>query len=313
MQVFSIAEDASHTVRDILNAMRHRNALGAGLLLVALISAGCGSGKPIVVGSKNTTEDTLLAEIAAQHVEHRLGRKVQRRLTLGGTAIVYQEFQNNGISLYPEYTGAIETEILKEQPGPDVQLVFERAKGEILRVSQAELFPPLGINNNTVILVKPDDARREKVVTLDDAAAAPDGWKLGVTMEFDERRDGTMVLNTYHLPMSAPVRSMELMALFRAFDEGQLSMIAANATDGPLAAHNWTVLRDDRHSFPPQQACFMVRQDVLVAEPRLRAALAELSGKFTNDIMRKLNAQVDVDHVPIAQVAAAFLKQAGLP
>jgi glycine betaine/choline ABC-type transport system substrate-binding protein len=291
--------------------MMHR-LLGVGLLLIALAGAGCG-GKPIVVGSKNSTEDTLLAEIAAQHLEHRLGRKVQRRLSVGGTPITYQEFQNNGISLYPEYTGAVETEILKEQPATDPSAVFERAKGEMLRLNQAELLPPLGINNTTVILVKPADALREKVETLSDAAAVKDGWKLGVTIDFDERPDGLPVLNSYRLPMSASVRSMDLQALFGAFAAGQFTMIAASATDGALAGHDWKVLRDDRHGFPPEQACFLVRQDALVAEPRLRAALSDLSGKFSNDVMRKLNAQVDVEHRPVAQVAAAFLEQAGLP
>ena len=293
--------------------MKHRRALGAALLLIALTGVGCERRKPIVVGSKNSTEDILLAEIAAQYVEHRLGRKVQRRFSMGGTPIAYQEFQNGGISFYPEYTGAIETEILKEPPTADPSLVFERAKGEMLRLSQAELLNPLGINNTTVMLVKPEDASREKVETLSDAAAAKQGWKLGVTIEFDERADGLPVLRSYRLPMSAPVRSMELTALFQAFDEGQFTMIAAHATDGPLVGRDWKVLRDDRHGFPPEQACFLVRQDAMVAEPRLRVALSELSGKFTNDLMRKLNAQVDVDHLAPAQVAAAFLRQAGLP
>jgi len=168
--------------------MKNSRVWGAGLLLLALAGAGCGRGKPIVVGSKNSTEDILLAEIAAQHLEHRLGRKVQRRLNLGGTQIVYQEFQNSGISFYPEYTGAIEAEILKEQPSTDAAALFARASGEMLRVGQAELLNPLGIDNTTVILVKREDALRMKVETLSDAAAAKDGWKVGVTVEFDEHR-----------------------------------------------------------------------------------------------------------------------------
>jgi len=293
--------------------MKNSRVWGAGLLLLALAGAGCGRGKPIVVGSKNSTEDILLAEIAAQHLEHRLGRKVQRRLNLGGTQIVYQEFQNSGISFYPEYTGAIEAEILKEQPSTDAAALFARASGEMLRVGQAELLNPLGIDNTTVILVKREDALRMKVETLSDAAAAKDGWKVGVTVEFDERTDGFPVLNTYHLPMSAAVRSMDLISLFRAFDAGQLTLIAANATDGPLVGRDWKALRDDRHGFPPEEACYLVRQDALAGEPRLRATLLELSGKFSNDTMRKLNAQVDVDHRPPAEVAAGFLQQAGLP
>jgi osmoprotectant transport system substrate-binding protein len=89
-------------------------------------------------------------------------------------------------------------------------------------------------------------------------------------------------------------------------------MIAANATDGPLAAHDWAVLDDDRKVFGAYQACVMVRQEVLDDDPKLKPALAELSGKFNNDIMRKLDAAVDVNHRQVREVAAEFLTQVGL-
>jgi len=89
-------------------------------------------------------------------------------------------------------------------------------------------------------------------------------------------------------------------------------MIAANVTDGPLAAHDWTILRDDKKVFGSYQACPMVRQDAIAEEPKLKPALQELAGKLTNEKMRKLNAAVDVDHRQPSQVAAEFLAQSGL-
>ena len=56
----------------------------------------------------------------------------------------------------------------------------------------------------------------------------------------------------------------------------------------------------------------MVRKELIAAEPGLRAALAELSGKIHADTMQKLNAQVDLMNRPLAMVAADFLAQAGL-
>ena len=46
--------------------------------------------------------------------------------------------------------------------------------------------------------------------------------------------------------------------------------------------------------------------------PGLREALLELSGKFTNQKMQNLNFQVDAQHRRVAEVAADFLRQAGL-
>jgi glycine betaine/choline ABC-type transport system substrate-binding protein len=105
-------------------------ALLALLVLVALTAGGCRRAKTIVVGSKGSTEQMLLGEITAQHLESRLGRKIDRRFNVGGTLIAFQSLQNGDIGVYPEYTGAIETEILKEQPSTDPALVFERARLE---------------------------------------------------------------------------------------------------------------------------------------------------------------------------------------
>ncbi|MGD1096865.1 MAG: glycine betaine ABC transporter substrate-binding protein [Bryobacteraceae bacterium] len=280
---------------------------------IALVSTGCGnSKKPITVGSKNFTEQVILGEIIAQHLEHRLNRPVARRLNLGGTLLSYGALVNGEISLYPEYTGTIEAEILKEQAAPDAAMVFERSRLEMARTAQMELLNPLGIDNTFVMVVRSADARKYNLHTLSDAAKVTDGWKLGVGYEFEQRIDGMPALENYHLPMGAPIRSMDLGLLYKALDQGQVTMIAANATDGPLAAHDWTTLEDDKKVFGSYQACVMVRQSLLAAEPQLKPALDELSGKFTNEIMRKLDADVDVNHRRVSDVAAEFLTRAGL-
>ena len=283
------------------------------VLTLAIAAPACGpKEKPIIVGSKNFTEQVVLGEIIAQHLEHRLGKPVTRRLNLGGTLLTYQALLNGEISVYPEYTGTIEAEILKETPSTDPAQVYERARGQIALRSQITLMDPLGVDNFFVMVIRGEDSRKNHITTLSEAAQAKPGWKLGMGYEFEQRIDGMPALNQYHLPFGAPPRSMDLGLLYRALDEGQVTMIAANATDGPLAAHDWTVLKDDRKVFGAYQACIMARQDALRTEPKLGPALAELSGKLNNETMRKLDAAVDVDHRQPSQVATEFLAQAGL-
>ncbi|MGH7164584.1 MAG: glycine betaine ABC transporter substrate-binding protein, partial [Nitrospiraceae bacterium] len=62
---------------------------------------GCTEERPITVGSKNFTEQVILGEIVAQHLEHRLSRTVDRKLNLGGTLLVHQALVNGEIDLYP--------------------------------------------------------------------------------------------------------------------------------------------------------------------------------------------------------------------
>ncbi len=293
--------------------------LTASLLMIlapvcaSVVITGCGkSQKPLVVGSKNFTEQVLLGEIISQHLEHRLQRKIQRRLNLGGTLLAYQALQSGEVSLYPEYTGTVEAEILKERAADDPSVVYEHSRLELMRQAQIALLNPLGIDNTFAMVVRTSDAQREHLTTLSQAAQVKDGWKLGVGYEFQQRNDGLPALNVYHLPMGAPPRSMDLGLLYKALEQGQVTMIAANATDGPLASPDRTVLEDDKKAFGTYQACIMVRQDMLTDEPALKPALDELSGKFTNAVMRKLDAAVDIDHRQPREVAAEFLAQAGL-
>jgi osmoprotectant transport system substrate-binding protein len=285
--------------------LRVRTAL---TLLCAGLLTSCGSKKPVVVGSKNETEQMLLGEIVAQHLERRLGRTVVRRTGLGGTAILYQSIISGEIGVYPEYTGLIASEILKEVADPKPEIVLARVRGEMDRV-QLQVLDPLGFDNPSAIVAKATGM--EKINNLSDAAKTDKRWKLGIPAEFQSRSDGLQALSSYRIPMMPP-RVLDPKQLFTALEKGDVDMIAARATDGRLSSPDWKVLTDDRQVFPPYQAALLVRKDLIAAEPGLRPALAELSGKFSADIMRKLNAEVDVSGRPIAAVAADFLTQAGL-
>jgi len=260
----------------------------------------------------NSTEQVLLAEIVAQHLEHRLGRTVERRPNLGQTVNAYQALQSGEVNIYPEYSGSIMTEILKEQPSAEAAQIFQRARGEMKRTAQLELLDPLGIDNRFVAVIRADDPRADKASTLSEAAAVKDGWALGVTAEFQQLSDGMPALTQYKLPMKAAPRSMDGGDLFAALEKGTATMIVTRATDGHLTQAAWKTLSDDRNLFVPKQAALLVQGSLLAALPSARPALQELSGKFNVEKMRKLNAQVDLDHMQPKDVAASFLTELGL-
>jgi osmoprotectant transport system substrate-binding protein len=285
---------------------------GCALLSLLLLLSACNRTQPIVVGSMSDTGQAVVAEAVAQHLEHRLSRKIGRRLNAGSQMIVYQALTGGQIALYPEYTGAIVTGLLKETPDPQPSVILERARAEMLRTARLELLDPLGYQNPPVMVVRKTDAVKAQVKTLGDAAEAAFRWKVGLSYDFQQRPDGLPAFNTYKLPMAQGVRAMEAGQLFPALQSGEVTMISSNFTDGHLTAPEFQILEDDRHAFPPEQACLLVRADALTAEPRLRPALAELAGKFTTAGVRKMAAQVDLSHRNPAEVAAEFLAQAGL-
>jgi osmoprotectant transport system substrate-binding protein len=281
-----------------------------------LVLHGCstpGAKPPIRIGSKNFTEQVVLGEIIAQHVEHRLHRSVERRLNLGGSLLAHQALLSGQIDLYPEYSGTAQAAILKDPIETDPAAVLTGVKAEYLRRFQAEWLDPLGIDDTFAMVVAGPEARARNLETLTDASKAPETWTLGVGYEFEQRADGLAALDrAYHLRWKGAPATMDLGLLYHALEQGEVTMIAANSTDGLLSQMDLRVLRDDQHAFPPYQVSIVVRQDILRETPGLREALAELSGKFTNQKMQNLNFQVDAQHRPVAQVAAEFLKQSGL-
>jgi len=280
------------------------------VLLCAGLLVSCGSSKkPIIVGSKDETEQMILGEIVAQHVERRLGRTVVRRTGLGSTGVVYQAILSDSIGIYPEYTGLIESEILKEPADKDPQIVFARVKREMDRIAHLDVLDSLGLDNPSAMVVAAKGA--EKIANLTDAARAEARWKLGMTYEFQSRGDALQALAPYRLPVAA-TRVIDPKQLFAALEKGDVNMIATRATNGHLMSPDWKIVADDQKVFPSYEACLLVRKDLIMAEPMLRPALAELSGKFNLETMRKLNAQVDIEHRAVAAVAADFLTQAGL-
>jgi osmoprotectant transport system permease protein len=284
------------------------------LAALALLGSGCGhSKKPIVIGSKDSTGQLVLAELVAQHLEHRLGRPVVRNFNLGNTAAIFQALMNDEIGIYPEDTGTIQATVLKENPSLDAATTLERVRSEMRRIAQAEVMDPLGIDNSWAIIISRDEAARNKIETLSDAQNAKTGWKLGVTRDFNERSDGLATLNQYRLPMGAMTFIGDPNAIYEAYQNGKVTMVAGNLTDGWLARNaNWKALRDDKKVFGNYQTCLIARVNLLANDPKIQPALAELSGKITTADMQKLNARVGADHKKPADVVAEFLAQAGL-
>ena len=282
------------------------------VLSLLALAGGCSSRAAIRVGSKNFTEQVVLGEIIAQHLEHRLHAPVERKLNLGGTLLAHGALVNREIDLYPEYTGTALAAVLKAPIQTDPAAVFELVRSEYARKFQLDWLTPLGIDDTFAMVIRGPDARARNLSSLSEAAAQS-GWTLGVGYEFEQRQDGLAALGkTYGFKWAGAPKTMDLGLLYEALAEGQVNMIAANSTDGLLSKMDLRILQDDRHAFPPYQVAIVARQDSLRDHAGMREALLELSGKFTNEKMQQLNYRVDGEHQSVKQVAADFLKQAGL-
>jgi len=282
---------------------------------MAALAGGCGHGgqRKIVVGSKFFTEQVLLAELLAQHIEARTGIPVERKTNLGGTLLVHKAMLAGELDVYVEYTGTALTTVLNEAPRGGASTVYERVKQEYAGRFGMEVGKPLGFENTFAMVIRGEDAKKLGLQKLSDLAGVAPKWRAGVGYEFLERPDGfTGLCQRYGLQFREKPQVMDLGLIYRALVDRQVDIVAGNSTDGLIEALGLVALEDDAHYFPPYDAVPITRKATLEQFPKLRAALAELAGKISPADMRRMNYAVDRLHEEPTAVVREFRKAKGL-
>ena len=129
-------------------------------MLLLLIGCRPSHSEHIVVGSKNFSEQVVLAELLAQHIEARLHVPVERRFYLAGSYIAHQAVLADRIDIYPEYTGTALTAILKQAPNWDANAVFNEVREQYEKRFHLTVSSPLGFNNSFAMVMRGADARK---------------------------------------------------------------------------------------------------------------------------------------------------------
>ncbi len=267
--------------------------------------------RPVVVGSKPFGESYLLAEMFALLLEAR-GHRVDRRLGLGSTEVLFQGLRGGSVDVYPEYTGTGLLAILGESPRGDRRTVFRRVSAAFRDRWGIRWLPPLGFENTYAISVREETAERYGLRTLSDLAAVGDPLTGGFSPDFLGREDGLPGLREAYELELGDTRSLLQAVKHEALRGGRVDVIDAYSTDGLLAGEGLVVLEDDRGFFPPYEAAPLVSRRLWEENPRAVAHLSELAGLIDETRMREWNRRLEVEGESLAGVAADALREMGL-
>jgi osmoprotectant transport system permease protein len=256
---------------------------------------------PITVGSKSFGESVILGEIVAD-VARSAGAEATHRRALGGTRLVWDALRAGEIDVYPEYTGTLAQEILAST---------DRSGDWLPRALAAHglaMSRPLGFNDTYAIALRADVAARLGLRRISDLRGQP-GLRFGFSSEFMSRKDGWPGLKArYQLPQT-DVRGLEHDLAYRGLAAGDLDATDVYTTDPEIEAQHLAVLEDDLAFFPRYDAVLVHRADLPARAPAVMAALRALEGRISEKRMAALNAQAKLNHVPEAEVAAAFVRE----
>ncbi|MEO7717281.1 MAG: glycine betaine ABC transporter substrate-binding protein [Capsulimonas sp.] len=269
-------------------------------LLLTLAVSAVAADNTLTVGSKRFTESYILAEIVKQVADQTGEAKADHKKGLGNTGIVFAALKSGSIDVYPEYTGTISQELLKEKGAIDLPGMKAKLGGQGLDVDV-----PLGFNDTYALAMREDQAQKLGVKTMSDLAKHPE-LHFGLSPEFLKRADGWPgVASTYG--MSAAPEGIDHGLAYEAIAQGQIDVMDIYSTDAKIEKYHLRVLDDDKKFFPAYDAVLLYRADLPTRLPKTWAALEGLKGKITAARMVQMNADVELRSQTFAQVAKGFI------
>ncbi|GAM14423.1 osmoprotectant update ABC transporter permease/substrate-binding subunit OpuFB [Mesobacillus selenatarsenatis] len=283
------------------------------LLIMVIPFLGGKNEEEIVIGGKLGSEPEILINMYKLLIEEETDHSVQLKPGLGKTSFVFTALENGNIDIYPEFTGTAISEFLKETASSTSRAeVYQQAKEGMSKKFDMKMLQPMDYNNTYALAVPKQLANENGLKTISDLKAIESSLKAGFTLEFSDREDGYKgIKKLYGLNLPSLI-TMEPKLRYRAVKNGEINLVDAYSTDSELQRYKLVVLEDDKNLFPPYQGAPLLRAETAEKYPEVVKALNKLGGKITDDEMRKMNYQVNVEGKSAEETAREYLRNAGL-
>ncbi|MDQ3758463.1 MAG: glycine/betaine ABC transporter substrate-binding protein [Actinomycetota bacterium] len=269
-------------------------------------------GVEVTIGSKNFTEQYILGNVYAQALE-AAGFDVSTELDLGSEQIAYRAVQEGQIDGYPEYTGTSLTSFFDYKTADvptDAEeaydlVVEEYAKQDITALAMAPF------NNTFVVTSTPETAEEFGATTLSDVAEAEGADEASIA-GFPECRQRTDCLLGLRDVYGWEPEFVSTEAKFEPLDNDQADFVFGFGTDGELSLDKYQTYEDDQGLFPPYNPAVTMRNDAVERiGPAGVEVIERVQEPMTEEVMRELNARVDLDKEKPEDVATQYLQESG--
>ena len=298
-------------------------------MVLGLALAACGGGSSgggegerlegvsLTVGSKDFTENILVGEMLVQALQNE-GADVTSQTNLGGTSVARDALLNDEIDVYPEYNGTGWTVHLGQQnPSSDPDELFQDTSEMDMEKNDIKWVGQSPFNDTYGFAANGDLAEQEGGFDFDSMAAYlkenPD-TTVCMETEFPDRPDGLVLWEKatgYKIPQSQ-IQILDTGLIYTETSEGNCDFGEVFTTDGRIQALNLELVEDPgvmivyNLSFTWQNAVYEEH-----AETYDQIADDIFSG-LDNEKMAELNGQVDVEGMPVEQVAQQYLEEIGM-
>lgn len=273
----------------------------------------------VTVTGRNNTEGLILGKMAVlaadvagfqvNDLTNVPGSQPTRSLMLAGKADIIWEYTGTAWLTFMGHTEGIPDQAAQWQAVHDEDLGNGLTWG-----AKAPL------NNTYAIAVTDETAAHYGLSTLSDIKKVPVAERtFCVEPEFNSRPDGFAPMLAHYgidrgTPDGVPEQNIGLYdvgAIYSATDSGDCTFGEVFATDGRIDALGLTVLTDDQKFFPAYNVAPVFNSQMIEHFPELERIFEPISPLLTDEVMRALNLQVDVDGRDPADVAFDWMVAEG--
>jgi len=289
-------------------------AIGAGLVLGGAAAAPAAQERPhatpIVIGTKNVTEQYVLGQLYRQALE-ATGLTVGYKENIAGTEVIVSSLLSGKITAYPEYTGIMLTDTFGRESTPKTA----KATYELARSLWGKRGYVLGnqtpFQHVDAVAVLRTTATRYGLRTIADLKKVPD-LTLAALPEFEPRQTGLVGIKRVYGVANVEFKPLAGISPYTLLDKKRVLAAGIFSTDPQLSATRYVVLRDPKNVFGFQHVAPIVSKNVIVENPTVLPTLNRVSALLTNKAMIAMNKAVVLDRKTPAKVAGAFLQANGL-
>jgi glycine betaine/choline ABC-type transport system substrate-binding protein len=282
---------------------------------VNLIHSNPGNGKTtITVGSKNFSEEFILAEVYAQALR-AAGYKVRTRLDLGSEKVALKAVKDGQVSGYPEYTSTALGSffnVASSQIPSNATRAYSEAKADLAREGIVAFAPTPFADSNAVGSLA-STAHTLGLRDISDLTGKSRKLVLAGSPECRVRMDCLAGLEQSYGLRFKQFKPVAIGRRYAVLDDGDATLSILFTSDAQLASFTrYTILRDDKRVIPPGNVIFIASKSVVDrAGPDLGATIEKVQGNLTLPVIQELNYRADIGKQSPAVVAHQYLTSLG--
>lgn len=266
----------------------------------------------IYIATKPMTEQYILGEMLEMLIEQDTDLEVVLVQGVGGgTSNIQPAMEKGEFDLYPEYTGTGWNMVLKHD-GLYTETMFDQMQEEYKEQLNMRWVGNYGFKNTYGLAVRREIAEKYQLHTYSDLKNVADQLIFGAEYDFFERNDGyDSLCEAYGLNFKSTI-DLDIGLKYQAVQEGKIDVMNIFTTDGQLSISDIVVLEDDKNFYPSYLCVNVIRKETLEAHPELETVLNKFTAILSDEVMARMNYEVETEGKEPKVAAEEILYNAGL-